>query len=60
MTREESLTKLAALNEALRRHNCEPVFTAEVTAAMSHRGLRAAVKLSEEELLRVTATVLEQ
>ena len=60
VTRDEALAKLAALNEALARHNCEPVFTPGVTAAMSGRGLKAALKITEEELVRVTTAVLEQ
>jgi hypothetical protein len=60
MTRDEQLAKLTALNVALRRHNCEPLFSDEVVAGLTTRGLKAAAKLTEDELMRVTAAVLEQ
>ena len=60
MTRDVWLAKLTALNHALRRQGVEPVFTDEVVATLSHRGLKAAVKITEKELVSSTRKLAEQ
>ena len=60
MSRQERLAQLANLNEALRRQGVEPLFTDEIVTGLSHRGLKAAVKLAEAELVSASRKLAEQ
>lgn len=60
MSREERLAQLANLNEALRRQGVEPVFAEDIAAGLSHRGLKAAIRLAEAELVSATQKLAEQ
>lgn len=58
--REGHLGRLAALNADLDRLGVQRTFSDAALAAMSTRGLRAAVKLTEEDLLRASKKLAEQ
>jgi hypothetical protein len=51
VTRDEELAKLAALNAELAKIGVEPLFSPEVAQGAPKHWLRAAIRLTEEELL---------
>jgi hypothetical protein len=60
VNRQELEAKLGALNANMERNGLKPLFTAEAAAAMSDEGVKKAVKLTEEDLLRSTGRIVEQ